>query len=64
MPQLDAFPLKEIIIHARLGKQLYTGRVDLETFALCREHSRHELVYNGDITDIAVFPSLLNDSRG
>ena len=58
LPQLDAFPLKEIIIHARLGKQLYTGQVDLETFALCHEHSRHELVYNGDITDIEIFRTL------
>jgi tRNA-dihydrouridine synthase B len=58
LPQLDPFPLKEIIIHARLGKQLYAGHVDLETFALCREHSRHEIVYNGDITDMEIFHTL------
>ena len=58
LPLLDAFPLKEIIIHARLGVQLYRGGVDLEGFALCREFSRHALVYNGDITDVATFKTL------
>jgi tRNA-dihydrouridine synthase B len=58
LPQLDVFPLQEIIIHARLGKQLYTGEVDLETFALCRQHSSHCLVYNGDIIDTATFQRL------
>jgi tRNA-dihydrouridine synthase B len=59
LPRLDAFPLKEIIIHARLGKQLYAGQVDLDTFTLCRELSRHEIVYNGDITDITIFTGLI-----
>jgi tRNA-dihydrouridine synthase B len=58
LPRLDVFPLKEIIIHARLGQQLYTGGVDLDGFALCRQHSRHELVYNGDINDMTVFQKL------
>ena len=58
LPLLDAFPLKEIVIHARLGKQLYRGGVDLDGFALCREHSRHTLVYNGDITNVATFTML------
>ncbi len=58
LPLLDAFPLKEIIIHARLGKQLYKGGVDLEGFALCREQSRHTLVYNGDIIDSISFKTL------
>ena len=58
LPRLDAFPLKEIILHARLGKQLYAGQVDLDTFALCREQSRHELVYNGDVADIKTFNKL------
>jgi tRNA-dihydrouridine synthase len=55
LPLLDVFPLQEIIIHARLGKQLYAGSVDLEGFARCRNATRHELVYNGDITNVAFF---------
>jgi len=58
LPLLDDFPLREIIIHARLGKQLYDGKVDLDGFARCRHSTRHELVYNGDITDVAVFQKL------
>lgn len=58
LPLLDAYPLKEIIVHARLGRQLYQGNVDLEGFARCREATRHDLVYNGDIIDVAVFNKL------
>jgi hypothetical protein len=29
---LDKYPLKNIAIHARLGKQLYKGGVDLDGF--------------------------------
>ncbi len=58
LPQLDRFALKEIIIHTRLGKQLYRGNTDPDGFALCQKLSRHQLVYNGDITDLAVFTEL------
>lgn len=58
LPLLDNFSLKEIIIHARLGKQLYRGDTDPEGFASCQPLSRHPLVYNGDITDLATFTSL------
>lgn len=58
LPQLDRFALKEIIIHTRLGKQLYRGNTDPDGFALCQKLSRHQLVYNGDITDLAVFTDL------
>ncbi|MFH0785173.1 MAG: tRNA-dihydrouridine synthase family protein [Pseudomonadota bacterium] len=58
LPQLDRFTLKEIIIHTRLGKQLYRGNTDPDGFALCQSLSRHPLVYNGDITDLATFKDL------
>jgi tRNA-dihydrouridine synthase len=32
LPILDKYPLKNIAIHARLGKQLYKGGVDLDGF--------------------------------
>ncbi len=55
LPQLDRFALKEIIIHTRLGKQLYKGNTDPDGFAVCQKLSRHPLVYNGDITDLTTF---------
>ncbi len=58
LPRLDDFPLEEITIHARLGKQLYRGTTDLEGFAACQDLSRHQLVYNGDISGTTVFNDL------
>ncbi len=58
LPELNRLPLKEIIIHARLGKQLYSGTTDPEGFAVCRQLSNHTLTYNGDITDLATFRAL------
>jgi tRNA-dihydrouridine synthase B len=57
-PQLNDFPLKEIILHARLGIQLYEGSTNLDAFAACQELSNHQLVFNGDIIDINTFLTL------
>ncbi len=54
-PILDKYPLKNIAIHARIGKQLYKGGVDLEAFQTCIESTNHKLYYNGDITSVAKF---------
>ena len=58
LPELNHFPLKEIIIHARLGKQLYKGTTDPDGFAVCRQLSAHTLTYNGDINNIATYNTL------
>ncbi|MEJ1223491.1 tRNA-dihydrouridine synthase family protein [Sediminicola sp. 1XM1-17] len=55
LPMLDTYPLKNIAIHARIGKQLYKGGVDLEAFQRCLDHSSHKIYYNGDITSVSVF---------
>ncbi|MCW2120059.1 tRNA dihydrouridine synthase [Flavobacterium sp. 7A] len=55
MPILDKYPLKNIAIHARLGKQLYKGGVHLDAFQNCIDSSKHKLYYNGDITSVAKF---------
>ncbi|SDP66764.1 tRNA-dihydrouridine synthase family protein [Desulforhopalus singaporensis] len=60
LPLIDHYPLKEIIIHPRLGKQLYRGTTDIDGFAMCLELSRHSLVYNGDIVDAPSFAALAN----
>ena len=52
-PILDKYPLKNIAIHARIGKQLYKGGVDLDAFQRCVESTRNKLYYNGDITSVA-----------
>jgi tRNA-dihydrouridine synthase len=58
LPRLNDYPLQEIIIHTRLGKQLYKGTTDPESFRQCLELSHHPLVYNGDITDVQTFRRL------
>lgn len=55
LPILDKYPLKNIAIHARLGKQLYKGGVDLDGFQKCIDQAKHTLYYNGDITSVEGF---------
>lgn len=57
-PVLEQFPIKNIAIHARIGKQLYKGGVDLDSFQRCLDVSKHKLYYNGDITSVEKFRSL------
>ena len=57
-PILDSYPLKNIAIHARIGKQLYKGGVDLDAFQKCVESTKHKLYYNGDITTVAKFQEM------
>lgn len=57
-PILDKYPLKNIAIHARIGKQLYKGGVDLESFQKCIDNTKHKLYYNGDITSVAGFKEM------
>ncbi len=54
-PILEKYPLKNVAIHARLGKQLYKGGTDLEAFQKCVDIAKHTLYYNGDITTVAQF---------
>ncbi|TYP74207.1 tRNA dihydrouridine synthase [Aquimarina intermedia] len=57
-PILDNYPLKNIAIHARIGKQLYKGGVDLDAFARCIDATKHTLYYNGDITSVTGFKTM------
>lgn len=57
-PILDKYPLKNIAIHARIGKQLYKGPVDLDAFEKCITSTKHKLYYNGDITSISAFKAI------
>ena len=50
MPILNRYPLRKLIIHPRLGVQMYKGEVDLKGFAKCAKVCTHKLIYNGDIT--------------
>jgi tRNA-dihydrouridine synthase len=60
LPILDKYPLKNIAIHARIGKQLYKGGVDLDGFQKCVDNTKHKLYYNGDITSVATYKEIRN----
>ena len=46
---VNEFPLSEIILHPRFGKQLYRGEADENVFTEVHKKLNHSLVYNGDI---------------
>ena len=58
LPILDKYPIKSIGIHARLGKQLYKGGVDLDGFEKCIDNTKHLIYYNGDIVSLDAFHQL------
>ncbi len=58
-PILEKYPIKYIAIHARIGKQLYKGEVDLDSFQRCVDNTGHKLYYNGDITSVAIFNEMV-----
>ena len=58
MPVFNRYPLTEIIIHPRTGRQMYGGIPDRESFEKCIPLSVHPLVYNGDIVSLETFREL------
>jgi len=58
MPLFNQFPLKKIIIHPRLGVQMYKGTPNIDVFESCIAATKHPVVYNGDIVDLQTYKSL------
>lgn len=58
LPILEKLPIKNIAIHPRMGKQMYTGDVDLDKFQKCFDYTKHKVIYNGDITSVDSFNNL------
>ncbi len=53
-------PLHEVILHPRIGKQLYKGEANIEAFLYAQSQTNFNLVYNGDITTRGVIEKLQN----
>ena len=51
----NQYPLSELIIHPRIGKQLYKGEADVQRFAELIPLIKAPLVYNGDIVSVESF---------
>jgi tRNA-dihydrouridine synthase len=39
-PVLEKYPIKNVAIHARIGKQLYKGGVHLDAFQACVDNTK------------------------
>ena len=64
LPIFNKFPISELIIHPRIGKQLYKGEADVECFKALIPYINAPLVYNGDIVSVESFVrinGILND---
>ena len=51
-PIINELPLRQVVMHPRLGKQQYKGEVDLKAFEAFQGVCKHPLIYNGDINSV------------
>lgn len=58
LKMLDAYPLKNIILHPRTGLQLYSGEANPELYKKCLDITKHEMIYNGDIYNISQYKKM------
>ncbi len=61
LPVLNRFPLSELIVHARLGVQMYKGHPLRETFSKLPAQTVLPLAYNGDIFSPEDFETAKNN---
>lgn len=45
----NKYPMEELIVHPRVGEEMYRGHAHREMYLWAKEHSKNRLVYNGDI---------------
>ena len=58
IPIFNKYPLSELIIHPRIGKQLYKGEADVERFKSLIPYINAPIVYNGDIVSVGNFEKI------
>lgn len=59
MEVFNQYPISEIILHPRTGKQGYGGVPDRQAFQYAYENSRNPLAYNGDINTVEDYERLM-----
>jgi len=60
LERLEHYPLDFIVIHPRLGVQMYEGTPDLEQMDAFYRHTTHKLIYSGDIFSVQDYERLKN----
>lgn len=53
-------PFKHITLHPRCAKQQYKGCLDIDSFSNFCEEIKHNIIYNGDITEVEQIDSISN----
>ncbi|NJO90377.1 MAG: tRNA-dihydrouridine synthase family protein [Chloroflexia bacterium] len=64
LPILNQFPLKELIVHPRIARQMYKGSANVDTVEKSLSIYKGNVVYNGDIKDINSFSLIKNRLDG
>ncbi len=64
MPVFNSYPLHELTLHGRLGKQLYSGNVDTESTAGAYRMCKVPFVYNGDVFGYQDYKNLTQKMPG
>lgn len=59
MPVFNSYPVYELTVHGRIGKQLYSGSVDIEHTAEAFSLSMIPFIYNGDIFQYSDYQNVL-----
>ena len=54
----NEYPIKELIIHPRIRNDYYKGEPRLTFYKYAMEHSKNQLVYNGNVFDESDFASI------
>lgn len=54
-------PLSYVTIHPRIGRQMYSGDLDMEMFAEVKSRLRHPVVFNGDIRTAGQIVDVVNN---
>ncbi len=54
----NKYPLKELIIHARVRADFYQNKPNWEAFAYAMEYSKNPVCYNGDIFSVEIYRKL------
>lgn len=60
IPILNDYPLKSVIVHPRIGKQMYAGTPDLDRFEQILPLIKHTVIYNGDVNSVYDYKKIRN----
>lgn len=55
IPVLNSFPLVNVTIHPRIGTELYSGELHLDSLRKVLPLLKHKVIFNGDINTLADF---------